>query len=379
MHWWLMMVCLGARRWKGIYDVFFFFLSMQRLNNKNNHSQRRLSEKVKAFFFFFLLAEVISQSWIFYIRGWMTCCTTIPNPPPHTHTHTHTHTNTNTHTCPHTGWRWAVSKDGHTHKMACCYPHTHMQSLAGWAMRVHPTHTHTHTHTHSMQPEWTVLVWRAEGWGWEVTSVQVCLSNYLPLLPLQSTHTHTHTHTQAHTETHHPDLNSLLISPYRTIKVPPCSGTWSPTVGKRGRQVQEEKFDILFVFSLSLFLSLSLLSAHVLYFFFLSFEVRWQPVRAHPHVSLVLFGMRAAAIWLWKYEIREEPGDTAMGGKGWRRVERKRWHWEGRGLNTLMGSCAEEQRRQVPGKEKKNVQEAEERGGGEQVGWEKKLLNKQRK
>ena len=131
-----------------------------------------------------------------------------------------------------------------------------------------------------------------------MTSVQVCLSNYLPLLPLQSTHTHT----QAHTETHHPDLNSLLISPYRTIKVPPCSSTWSPTVRKRRRQVQEEKdqFDILFVFSLSLSLSLSLspslLSACVFYFFFLSFEVRWQPVRADPHVSLVLFGMRAAAI-----------------------------------------------------------------------------------
>lgn len=147
--------------------------------------------------------------------------------------------------------------------MACCYPHTHMQSLAGWAMRVHHTHTHTQ---YAARVNSAGLKGRGVGLrGDQCPGVPLQLS--AAAASPKYTHTHTPTHTQAHTETHHPDLNSLLISPYRTIKVPPCSGTWSPTVGKRGRQVQEEKdqFDILF----SLSLSLSIVCARLI--FLLSF------------------------------------------------------------------------------------------------------------
>lgn len=104
---------------------------------------------------------------------------------------------------------------------------------------------HSHSHkTIQYAPRVNSTGLKGRGAGWEVTTVQVCRSNYQLLLPLKSTHTHTYTEKK-----HPPKSYSLLISPHHTIKASLCSSTWSPAVEQRGRQVQEEKdqFDILFV------------------------------------------------------------------------------------------------------------------------------------
>lgn len=96
-----------------------------------------------------------------------------------------------------------------------------------------------------------------------MTSVQVCLSNYLSVLHFKHTQTHTHKHTHAHTQAcmqiHPTNLNSPLIFPHHVIKVPSCSSTWSPTAEKSRRRVREKKdqFEIICLYSLALSVSLT--------------------------------------------------------------------------------------------------------------------------